>query len=96
MPYHLSCALQRSKPRPTCRYLRVASSFMMCAAFIVWPIFSLALRSWIPMLVTPMGHGAVPAAQQPFHSESSLWLFQTHSAPLSHHSQGPVLCYQSA
>lgn len=44
-----------------CRYLRVASSFMMCA----WPlqlneIFSRAERSWMPTLVTPMGQGALP------------------------------------
>jgi hypothetical protein len=44
------------------RNFLVASSFMMCAAFIVCPIFSLALRSWIPMLVTPIGQGALPAS----------------------------------
>ena len=55
-----------NRPWPTCKYLRVASSFMMCAAFIVWPIFSLADRSWMPMLVTPMGHGAVPTVRQTF------------------------------
>lgn len=42
-----------------CRYLRVASSFMMCAAppvFMTCEIFSRDDRSWMPMLVTPMGH----------------------------------------
>lgn len=44
-----------------CKYFLVASSFMMWAAFMVCPIFSLALRSWIPILVTPIGHGLFPA-----------------------------------
>ena len=43
------------------RIFLVPSSFMMWA----WPfcekeIFSLALLSWIPTLVTPMGHGEFP------------------------------------
>ena len=40
-----------------CRNLRVTSSLMMCA----WPLslswsFSRADRSWMPTMVTPMGH----------------------------------------
>lgn len=50
----------------TCRYLRVASSFMTCAAPptfmpVTCEIFSRDDRSWMPTLVTPMGHGALPA-----------------------------------
>ena len=51
----------------TCRNFRVASSFMMWACpcwFMTWEIFSRALRSWIPTLVTPMGHGALPIARR--------------------------------
>ena len=55
-----------------CRNLRVASSFMMWAAFMVCPIFSRALRSWMPMLVTPMGQGALPAQ---FHASSRDFMF---------------------
>jgi len=44
--------------------LRVASLFMTCAApFMTCEIFSRALRSWMPTLVTPIGHGELPGAR---------------------------------
>jgi len=42
----------------------VASLFMTCAApFMTCEIFSRALRSWMPTLVTPIGHGELPGVQ---------------------------------
>lgn len=44
-----------------CKYLRVISSFMMWATLLVH-IFSRADRSWMPTMVTPIGHGELPIA----------------------------------
>mmetsp|Transcript_19069 Transcript_19069/g.47862 ORF Transcript_19069/g.47862 Transcript_19069/m.47862 type:complete len:225 (+) Transcript_19069:131-805(+) len=42
-------------------YFRVCSSFMTCA-ILPSPIFSRALRRWIPTFVAPIGQGAFPMA----------------------------------
>ena len=43
----------------------MASSFITWAApFMTCEIFSREVRSWMPILVTPMGQGLLPASQQ--------------------------------
>jgi len=43
----------------TCRYLRVFSSFITCAMFDS-VILLRPVRSWMPVLVQPTGHGRLP------------------------------------
>ena len=44
------------------KYLRCSSLFMTCATFAL-PIFSRPYRAWIPTMVTPIGHAALPMAK---------------------------------
>ena len=52
------------------RYFRVSSS-CMAWAWVCAPIFSRAERSWIPTIVTPMGHAALPMAMPTYASAAA-------------------------
>jgi hypothetical protein len=69
---HLTCAKLRHLLM-LCKNLRVTSSPITCPLSLSWS-FSRALRSWIPTMVTPIGHAALPILNRKYPSFASTYL----------------------